>query len=205
MENLNETQLEIFKKLLNEALYNLQRHFIDYPNWNKYYDLSSKILNSNDIENYYNLATALMNPKVIEVGENREQYNIQKDTLKENIKRCEEFLNQNALDLNGKSIPELPDMPLGDEKPVPTSAYQDDKPLGDEKPVPTSAYQDDIPDMPLGDEKPVLTSAYQDDIPDMPLGDERPVPTSAYQDDIPDMPFDYPYHNENNISRGRHR
>ena len=185
MENLNETQLEIFKKLLNEALYNLQRHFIDYPNWNKYYDLSSKILNSNDIENYYNLATALMNPKVIEVGENREQYNIQKDTLKENIKRCEEFLNQNALDLNGKSIPELPDMPLGDEKPVPTSAYQDDKPLGDEKPVPTSAYQDDIPDMPLGDEKPVLTSAYQDD--------------------IPDMPFDYPYHNENNISRGRHR
>ena len=104
MENLNETQLEIFKKLLNEALYNLQRHFIDYPNWNKYYDLSSKILNSNDIENYYNLATALMNPKVIEVGENREQYNIQKDTLKENIKRCEEFLNQNALDLNGKSI-----------------------------------------------------------------------------------------------------
>ena len=205
MENLNETQLEIFKKLLNEALYNLQRHFIDYPNWNKYYDLSSKILNSNDIENYYNLATALMNPKVIEVGENREQYNIQKDTLKENIKRCEEFLNQNALDLNGKSIPELPDMPLGDEKPVPTSAYQDDKPLGDEKPVPTSAYQDDIPDMPLGDEKPVPTSAYQDDIPDMPLGDEKPVPTSAYQDDIPDMPFDYPYHNENNISRGRHR
>ena len=205
MENLNETQLEIFKKLLNEALYNLQRHFIDYPNWNKYYDLSSKILNSNDIENYYNLATALMNPKVIEVGENREQYNIQKDTLKENIKRCEEFLNQNALDLNGKSIPELPDMPLGDEKPVPTSAYQDDKPLGDEKPVPTSAYQDDIPDMPLGDEKPVLTSDYQDDIPDMPLGDEKPVPTSAYQDDIPDMPFDYPYHNENNISRGRHR
>ena len=205
MENLNETQLEIFKKLLNEALYNLQRHFIDYPNWNKYYDLSSKILNSNDIENYYNLATALMNPKVIEVGENREQYNIQKDTLKENIKRCEEFLNQKALDLNGKSIPELPDMPLGDEKPVPTSAYQDDKPLGDEKPVPTSAYQDDIPDMPLGDEKPVPTSAYQDDIPDMPLGDERPVPTSAYQDDIPDMPFDYPYHNENNISRGRHR
>ena len=163
MENLNETQLEIFKKLLNEALYNLQRHFIDYPNWNKYYDLSSKILNSNDIENYYNLATALMNPKVIEVGENREQYNIQKDTLKENIKRCEEFLNQNALDLNGKSIPELPDMPLGP------------------------------------------TSAYQDDIPDMPLGDEKPVPTSAYQDDIPDMPFDYPYHNENNISRGRHR
>ena len=188
MENLNETQLEIFKKLLNEALYNLQRHFIDYPNWNKYYDLSSKILNSNDIENYYNLATALMNPKVIEVGENREQYNIQKDTLKENIKRCEEFLNQNALDLNGKSIPELPDMPLGDEKPVPTSAYQDD-----------------IPDMPLGDEKTVLTSAYQDDIPDMPLGDEKTVPTSAYQDDIPDMPFDYPYHNENNISRGRHR
>ena len=59
--------------------------------------------------------------------------------------------------------------------------------------------------MPLGDEKTVLTSAYQDDIPDMPLGDERPVPTSAYQDDIPDMPFDYPYHNENNISRGRHR
>ena len=198
MENLNETQLEIFKKLLNEALYNLQRHFIDYPNWNKYYDLSSKILNSNDIENYYNLATALMNPKVIEVGENREQYNIQKDTLKENIKRCEEFLNQNALDLNGKSIPELPDMPLGDEKPVPTSAYQDDKPLGDEKPVPTSAYQDDIPDMPLGDEKPVPTSAYQDDIPDMPFA-------YPYHNDIPDMPFDYPYHNENNISRGRHR
>ena len=198
MENLNETQLEIFKKLLNEALYNLQRHFIDYPNWNKYYDLSSKILNSNDIENYYNLATALMNPKVIEVGENREQYNIQKDTLKENIKRCEEFLNQNALDLNGKSIPELPDMPLGDEKPVPTSAYQDDKPLGDEKPVPTSAYQDDIPDMPLDDEKPVPTSAYQDDIPDMPFD-------YPYHNDIPDMPFDYPYHNENNISRGRHR
>ena len=145
MENLNETQLEIFKKLLNEALYNLQRHFIDYPNWNKYYDLSSKILNSNDIENYYNLATALMNPKVIEVGENREQYNIQKDTLKENIKRCEEFLNQNALDLNGKSIPELPDMPLGDEKPVLTSAYQDD-----------------IPDMPFD-------YPYHNDIPDMPF------------------------------------
>ena len=97
MENLNETQLEIFKKLLNEALYNLQRHFIDYPNWNKYYDLSSKILNSNDIENYYNLATALMNPKVIEVGENREQYNIQKDTLKENVEQVIKKLKSKIL------------------------------------------------------------------------------------------------------------
>lgn len=37
MENLN--QLEIFYKALNEALYALQKHFIEYGEWNKYYEL----------------------------------------------------------------------------------------------------------------------------------------------------------------------
>lgn len=66
MENLN--QLEIFYKALNEALYALQKHFIEYGEWNKYYDLSEAIPYQNQVNDYYKLAEALSNTKVIHVS-----------------------------------------------------------------------------------------------------------------------------------------
>lgn len=66
MENLN--QLEIFYKALNEALYALQKHFIEYGEWNKYYDLSEAIPYQNQVDDYYKLAEALSNTKVIHVS-----------------------------------------------------------------------------------------------------------------------------------------
>lgn len=83
MENLN--QLEIFYKALNEALYALQKHFIEYGEWNKYYDLSEAIPYQNQVNNYYKLAEALSNTKVIHVSpEKNKNLKVKKRICREN-------------------------------------------------------------------------------------------------------------------------
>ena len=199
MENLN--QLEIFYKALNEALYALQKHFIEYGEWNKYYDLSEAIPYQNQVNDYYKLAEALSNTKVIHVSpEKKQEFESQKENLQRKLEKCHEILENNPLDLTAE-IPnpsnyqiDIPDMPDDYQSPVSTESYQDDIPdmIDDyQSPVSTESYQDDIPDMMDDYQSPVSTENYQDDIPDMIDDYQSPVSTENYQDDIPDMPYDY--------------